>query len=701
MNDGVGPDTDGIDAEHGMGARMKAALAAAVAEAISRRSLTQAGAAVLCRTDLSTLSQALRGRLDLISLDDLTSWLAALGCTVQISVNSAADDDQIVVGQLYEASDGVDARSRAAAALQESEQRYRTLIETSPDAVHVHRDGVIILANRQAAILFGAQQPEELIGRTAMSLVDEASLKLARARTAQLRAPGDRNELAELTLHRLDGRLIAAEAASAAILLDGRPAVLAVLRDITERKSREAALRRSEERGRLALEAAGLGLWDVDYASGAASFDGRFHELFGFGPEEEISIGAIWDRIHPDDVPRVRAAVDQAKDPASGGGYEIEYQVVLPDGTQRWLLAKAQVHFEGEDGARRPARFLGVLMDLTERRAIEAALRDSETRYRATQEHAGVGISEVDAGGRFLRVNAAVCAITGYSREELLARTLFDVSHAQDATEERAQYAQLVAGEIETYAREKRYVRKDGQERWVEVAATAARDPAGRFRYGVRVIQDVTERKLAEARQRLLLNELDHRVKNTLAVVQALAAQSARTSHTFDAFAAAFEGRLGALARAHGLVTRVGWGSAELRALVEQTLEPYLEGNAGTVVEGPVLALPPGHVLSLAMVLHELATNAAKYGALSRSGGTISVSWRLDRANGSEWVCLDWTEAGSPEVRPPERKGFGTRLIEQSLKNSLAGMASLRFERDGLKCRLSFPLGLGGQDEGG
>ena len=125
---------------------------------------------------------------------------------------------------------------------------------------------MIILANRQAAVLFGAARPEDLVGIPALSLVDETSLALARARTARLRAPGERNDPVELTLRRLDGTKVVVEAASAAVLLDGRPAVQAVLRDITERRRGEAALRRSEEQCRLALEAAGLGLWDVDCA---------------------------------------------------------------------------------------------------------------------------------------------------------------------------------------------------------------------------------------------------------------------------------------------------------------------------------------------------------------------------------------------------------------------------------------------------
>ncbi|HEX6012976.1 MAG TPA: PAS domain S-box protein, partial [Geminicoccaceae bacterium] len=578
-------------------------------------------------------------------------------------------------------------RARVEAALRESEQRYRTLVETSPDAIHVHRNGVIILANWQAATLFGAARPEDLVGVPALSLVDEMSLELARARTARLRAPDERNEPVELTLRRLDGAKVVVEAASAAILLDGRLAVQAVLRDITERRRGEAALRRSEEQCRLALEAAGLGLWDVDYAAGRAAFDRRFRELYGLPLEGEVPGEALWGLVHPDDAPRVRAAVERAKDPASGGGYEVEYRALLPDGTERWHLAKAQVHFEGEGAARRPARFLGVVMDLSERRAVEAALRESEARYRATQEHAGVGIGEVDAAGRFMRVNEALCAIAGYAREELLARTVFDVTHPEDARDERADFARLVAGEIETYAREKRYLRQDGTERWVEVAATAVRDPAGRFRHGVRVVQDVTERKLAEARQRVLLGELSHRVKNTLAVVRGIALHSLRGDRGVDAVREVLEQRLGALAAAHDLLTAGDWRGVGLRELVAAELAPY-DGRVAT--EGPDVVLCPKTALSLGLVLHELATNALKHGALAAPGGRVAVRWTT--ADRGRTLRLSWREAGGPEVVPPARRGFGSLLLERSVAHDLGGAARLEYRREGLAYELEAPL---------
>lgn len=678
-----------------MAAGAKATLVAALADAIRRRGLTQTASAGLCATDQPTLSKVLRGRFDLVSLDKLLSWLAALGCEVEIRVLPGAGDGGVTVRQ----AGGADAKGdgRAEAALRESEERYRTLVETSPDAVYVHRDGIIILANREAAALFGAATAADLIGRDVFALVDATSLPLARARTLRLTVPGERNPLTELTLRRLDGSSVVVEAASAAVLLDGKPAVQAIARDITDRRRTEAELRRSEEQRRLAFEAAGLGLWDVDYTTGAVVFDGRFREMYGLGPEE-IPGEALWARIHPEDVARVRDAVARAKDPSSDGAYEAEYRVVLSDGSEeRWHLAKAQVHFEGPGGsARRPVRFLGVVMDVTDRRRAEAALRESGDRYRATQEHAGVGIGEVDAEGRFLRVNAALCAIAGYAKEELLERTVFDVTHPEDARAERAEYARLVAGEIDTYAREKRYRRKDGAERWVEVAATAVRDPRGRFLYGVRVVQDVTDRKLAEARQRLLLGELNHRVKNTLAVVQAVARQTAARAGSIGEFAATFLGRLRALAAAHELLSAASWAGAGLRALVRQVLAPHAGEERIVVAVGEDATVPAALTQDLALVLHELATNAVKHGALSLPGGRVAVEGGVRPAvGGARELRLVWRETDGPAVTPPSspgRHGFGTTLITQTLAHTHRGSVTLDWRPEGLVCQIRVPI---------
>jgi PAS domain S-box-containing protein len=262
-------------------------------------------------------------------------------------------------------------------------------------------------------------------------------------------------------------------------------------------------------------------------------------------------------------------------------------------------------------------------LDITARKRADAALERSrlhaleqDQRLAATYEHAAIGISEVDPDGRFLRVNESICAITGFSRKELLAGRLFRYTHPDDADPDREAFRKQIAGELEFYSVEKRFVRRDNRVIWLSVHSSPVRDAEDRLQYIVRVVQDITERKQAEQRQRLLMDELNHRVKNTLATVQSLAAQTARGAHTPAAFRERFEGRLIALSKAHDQLTMHHWENADLRDLLSGSLAPYA-GAGRVVLRGEDLVLRPRAVLTLAMAVHELTTNAAKYGALS------------------------------------------------------------------------------------
>jgi len=340
-------------------------------------------------------------------------------------------------------------------------------------------------------------------------------------------------------------------------------------------------------------------------------------------------------------------------------------------------------------------------LDVTDRKRADVALEQSrlhaleqEQRLAATYEHAAIGISEVDPDGRFLRVNEAICAITGYSRDELLAGKLFLYTHPDDADPDREGFRKQVAGELEFYSVEKRFVRRDGRVIWLSVRSSPVRDAGNRLRYVVRVVQDITERKAAEQRQKLLMDELNHRVKNTLATVQSLASQTARGAHTPAAFRERFEGRLIALSKAHDQLTTHHWESADLRELFSGSLAPY--GGAGAdrvVLRGEDVVLRPRAVLTLAMAVHELTTNAAKYGALSLPGGRIEIHWQPVRAGNNPPVLrIDWLERGGPPVADPEQRGFGSKLIEGSIAAELGGTARLTFDAQGLHCRIEIPL---------
>jgi two-component sensor histidine kinase len=202
-----------------------------------------------------------------------------------------------------------------------------------------------------------------------------------------------------------------------------------------------------------------------------------------------------------------------------------------------------------------------------------------------------------------------------------------------------------------------------------------------------------TERRAAE-HQRLLIDELNHRVKNTLATVQSISAQTLRTAETSEAAQEALELRLLALSRAHDVLTRESWEGADLMEVVGRALEPYqIYGESRLNITGPHVRLTPRMSLALAMALHELATNAAKYGALANKTGTINVSWTLRNGAALPRLMLRWVEHGGPTVSAPRRRGFGSRLIERSLAQDLDGKVEIAFAPSGVICTVDAPVG--------
>ncbi|KQP40272.1 histidine kinase [Methylobacterium sp. Leaf104] len=202
--------------------------------------------------------------------------------------------------------------------------------------------------------------------------------------------------------------------------------------------------------------------------------------------------------------------------------------------------------------------------------------------------------------------------------------------------------------------------------------------------------EEIRNGRAMQERQVTMLHELNHRVKNTLATVQALARQSTRGG---DAPGERLEARILALSKTHDLLTQDDWSSAPLRAVLENEIGPYRGGDCTFVIEGPDVDLPPRHVLSLGMTLHELVTNAAKYGALSVPGGEVRVAWSIAGTGRSErHLLLDWIEARGPPAASPERRGFGTRLITMSIERELDGKVTLDYAEKGLRVGMEVPL---------
>ena len=324
---------------------------------------------------------------------------------------------------------------------------------------------------------------------------------------------------------------------------------------------------------------------------------------------------------------------------------------------------------------------------------ITQALRESETRLRATQEHANIAIAEADDAGRFVGVNAGFSALTGYSRDELLDRTLFDLTHPDDAPGERELYGRHVRGELKHYAAEKRYVRKDGTASWIAVSASGVFDDNGKFLYSIRIVQDIDQRKRTEERQQLLIRELHHRVRNTLSNVQAMLGATARSAPSIKAFYNSFGARIAALGRTHTLLTDDYWQTAPLREMLKHELAPYNDGTEGRVVlEGPPVELAADLAVPTGMAIHELSSNAAKYGALSTPAGRLQVRWDIIHEEGARKLSLEWTENGGPPAQERPTPGFGSALLRRVLGVQCNAEVTFQLDKSGFRFRMVAPL---------
>jgi PAS domain S-box-containing protein len=333
--------------------------------------------------------------------------------------------------------------------------------------------------------------------------------------------------------------------------------------------------------------------------------------------------------------------------------------------------------------------------------AVEAKhrLQAAEARYRAVFDQAAMGVARVSGSGRFLEVNDRFCAIIRRDRPTLLAAKFMDIVRDPDAMATVMTQGQaLLAGEIDSYTVERRMTGRDDGVAWIHLTASRV-DPGDGRPYLVVIISDITARKQVEAEQqhyqgqlRLLINELNHRVKNTLATVQSMASQTLKTEPdpltAFDKF----ESRLMGLSQVHDVLTRESWHGAGLSDVAERALTPFTppDGEGRLVIDGPPVWLAPGGALTMALIFHELATNALKYGALSNGDGRVVLGWTYDAATRD--LALTWTETGGPPVAPPTRRGFGSRLIERSLRGELKGAATMDWRPEGLVCTMRATL---------
>lgn len=290
--------------------------------------------------------------------------------------------------------------------------------------------------------------------------------------------------------------------------------------------------------------------------------------------------------------------------------------------------------------------------------------------------------------------NDSFLTLTGYARDEVLGQSFdFILAHAADAEARARIESQFLGGS--GAGSQVRFRRKDGSEFWAALFISPVRLEDGDIVQYFASFIDLTAIKDEQTHSKMLIDELNHRVKNTLSTVQSIVWQALRTPNDPLVIRDAIESRLLALSRSHDLLTRENWQSAGLVDLLRDALKPFgVDGRAERIViNGENIRFPPKAALALAISFNELATNAVKYGALSNATGSVLVEWKLETDAQGSRLNLHWTEKGGPHVTQPPRKGFGSRVIEHGL-DALRATAQLDYQPAGLSCTMSIPIPL-------
>ena len=518
--------------------------------------------------------------------------------------------------------------------------------------------------------------------------------------------------------------------------------------NLTDQLSQEKSHRRTEQRLRLALEGTGVAVYENDLNSGVGTWSESAFRILGVEPPEDL-VGSyhVWRAaVHPDDLASAEEAHAAAEH--KGGPWTLEHRIIRADtGEVRWLSTYG--HIISRDGSRIST---GAAVDITERKLAEERLAEQSHTLRTLNEvgstvgaeleldiivqkvtDAGVELIGAQFGAFFYNLHSengellTLYTLSGAARSDFdqfphpratpVFKPTFDgteIVRSGDITKDprygknepyhgmpskhlpvrsylavpvKSRSGEVIGGLFFGHANANVFDEKHEQ-LLTAIAAQAAiaMDNARLYR---EARHEIVRRKRAERHQQLLIGELNHRVKNTLSIVQSLAMQSFRSDASPEQGRSSFEARLRALSTAHNLLTRENWE----RASLAETINSAVGATAGSDIsrvhlDGPDIDLPPQTALSVAMIIHELCTNAIKYGALSAPEGRVNLSWSLDLGEEMADLTIVWREAGGPRVTPPSARGFGTRLIQRGLSAELSGAASIDFAPEGVVCTI-------------
>jgi PAS domain S-box-containing protein len=449
-------------------------------------------------------------------------------------------------------------------------------------------------------------------------------------------------------------------------------------------------LTHAEERLRIAVNAARIGVWEWDLAAGRMNYSPIAKEICGFPQQADVTFEMVQAVTHPEDYPTTSAQAGRALDPDIRENATYRYRIIRADtGEVRWVLAYGEARFAEVAGRLKAVSYTGTIQDITEQHKAEEALAESEARLRLAIEAADVAVWELDLRTGRVTGSPELNRLFGFppaatpTLDELRAR----YAPGEQERMQREGQERMARGETRIQT-EFRLVWPDGTEKWLLLRAHMAAGPNDARERVVGVVMDVTERKRAEVRLRTLVQEMQHRVKNTLAVVISIAQQSLRGSEEVKHAASEFTSRVKALAAATDLSLSGDRDRASVKELIEIVMAPYLSDDPGRVaICGEDFVVPGRLATNLAMGLHELATNASKYGSLSVPGGRVDLT--LSR-NGIR-SAIEWVERDGPPVTRPAAAGFGTRLLKKGLLLPPHSI-ELSFEPHGVRCTFALSL---------
>jgi len=464
---------------------------------------------------------------------------------------------------------------------------------------------------------------------------------------------------------------------------------IACVADISASKQAEVRAADRNTQLDLAGKIAKIGTFTYDHTTKKSQLSPGCAAIYGL-PESthEISRQHWRGLVQPDDLPRLDAITRKAL--AKRESEIVSEFRILRDGEVRWIESRVLVSY---DDTGTPVRTIGAQIDVTERKQAEQALAARNAQFELARRAARVGDYTYDISAGTMRFTRTSMAIFGLSDStmDITAHQWHSRVHRDDMRRLRDEHICAFKERRSELVSEFRVVRPGGEIKWIEARSLIAYDNAGRAERLTGIYIDVTERRKAEDHKSLLVAELDHRVKNVLACVAAIAQCSRECSGSAEEFLEMLNRRINSLANTHSLLSRSRWQGVSLGELVRSELA-FCTKDVSAHIEGPELVLAAEATQPVAMVLHELATNAAKYGALSNGHGRVSARWRLSsRGLAGGTLVIEWKESGGPPVVAPTASGYGTSVIRDLIPYELGGTVQYEFGGDGIRCKLEFP----------